>query len=80
MIVVSDTTPLNYLILTETVQVLPALFGQDQTWLERFKNEVRLARQVTHPNVCRVFDIGEFQGDQFISMEYPAEQNRYWQG
>jgi serine/threonine-protein kinase len=52
------------------LKFLPALFGSDQKWLDRFKNEVRLARQVTHPNVCRVFDIGEFQGEQFISMEY----------
>ncbi len=57
------------------LKFLPALFGQDQKWLERFRNEVRLARQVTHPNVCRVFDIGEFQGDQFISMEYVDGEN-----
>jgi eukaryotic-like serine/threonine-protein kinase len=32
-------------------------------------NEVRLARQITHPSVCRVFDIGEEQGQVFLSME-----------
>lgn len=32
-------------------------------------NEVRLARQVTHPNVCRVFDVGEHAGEAFLSME-----------
>src|SRR5437870_4737115 len=32
-------------------------------------NEVRLARQITHPSVCRVFDIGEEQGQIFLSME-----------
>jgi Protein kinase domain len=57
------------------LKFLPALFGQDQTWLERFYNEVRLARQVTHPNVCRVFDIGQFQGEHFISMEYVDGEN-----
>jgi serine/threonine-protein kinase len=57
------------------LKFLPALFGSDQKWLERFRNEVRLARQVTHPNVCRVFDIGEFQGEQFISMEYIDGEN-----
>ena len=57
------------------LKFLPALFGQDQTWLERFYNEVRLARQVTHPNVCRVFDIGQFQGEHFISMEYIDGEN-----
>ncbi len=33
-------------------------------------NEVRLARKVTHPNVCRVHDLGEIDGLPFISMEY----------
>lgn len=32
-------------------------------------NEVRLARRVTHPSVCRVFDIGEERGQIFLSME-----------
>ena len=57
------------------LKFLPALFGSDQKWLERFRNEVRLARQVTHPNVCRVFDIDEYQGEQFISMEYVDGEN-----
>src|SRR5450432_2095457 len=30
--------------------------------LERFHNEVRVARQVSHPNVCRVYDVGEADG------------------
>ena len=31
---------------------------------------MRIARQVSHPNVCRVYDIGEIEGMPFISMEY----------
>jgi serine/threonine-protein kinase len=31
---------------------------------------VRIARQVTHPNVCRVHDIGQVEGQHYISMEY----------
>ena len=31
---------------------------------------MRTARQVTHPNVCRVYDTGEFEGQHFLSMEY----------
>ena len=38
--------------------------------LERFHGEVRIARQVSHPNVCRVYDIGAVDGAAFISMEY----------
>ena len=36
----------------------------------RLRNEVRLARQISHANVCRVYDIGEAQGELFLSMEY----------
>jgi class 3 adenylate cyclase/predicted Ser/Thr protein kinase len=38
--------------------------------LERFKREIRLARQITHRNVLRTFDYGEADGVYFISMEY----------
>lgn len=37
--------------------------------LERFRREVKLARRVTHKNVARMFDIGEHEGDRFLTME-----------
>ena len=40
------------------------------TRLERFYAEVRIARQVSHPNVCRVYDVGEIDGQHYLSMEY----------
>jgi serine/threonine protein kinase len=36
----------------------------------RLLNEVRMAREVSHPSVCRVFDVGEHDGELFMSMEY----------
>lgn len=42
----------------------------DGEQLERLKSELRLARRITHPNVLRTFDFGEFQGSPYISMEY----------
>jgi serine/threonine protein kinase len=42
----------------------------DPAALDRFRGEVRNARQITHPNVCRVYDIGEHEGRTFLSMEY----------
>lgn len=42
----------------------------DAADLARFHNEVRVARLVAHPNVCRVYDIGEIDGLPFISLEY----------
>ncbi len=38
--------------------------------LTRFYDEVRIARQITHANVCRVYDIGEVEGSPYLSMEY----------
>jgi serine/threonine-protein kinase len=52
------------------LKFLPAEAARDQRLLERFHGEVRLARQVSHPNVCRVYDIGEVEGLPFLSMEY----------
>jgi hypothetical protein len=43
---------------------------RDPDRLQRLLNEVRIARQVSHPNVCRVYDAVEFEGHHFITMEY----------
>ncbi|HEY1957729.1 MAG TPA: protein kinase [Polyangiaceae bacterium] len=37
--------------------------------VERFRREVKLARRVTHPNVARTFDLGEHEGERFLTME-----------
>ena len=55
---------------TVALKFLPKDFADDPQWLEYFHNEVRLSRQVSHPNVCRVYDIGEVDGQHFLSMEY----------
>src|SRR5580692_12486634 len=44
---------------TVALKFLPKSLAQTDQALERFTREVRLARQVSHPNVCRVFDLGE---------------------
>ncbi|MGD0529865.1 MAG: protein kinase [Polyangiaceae bacterium] len=38
--------------------------------LDRFRQEVKLARRVTHRNVARTYDIGESEGDKFLTMEF----------
>jgi serine/threonine-protein kinase len=45
-------------------------FDADPNRLQRFLNEVRTARQVSHTNVCRIYDAGEVAGQHFLSMEY----------
>jgi serine/threonine-protein kinase len=52
------------------LKFLPAEAATNQRLLERFHGEVRIARQVSHANVCRVYDIGQVEGMPFISMEY----------
>ena len=52
------------------LKFLPATLKQDPQQLAQFHNEARTARQVSHPNVCRVYDIGEADGLLFLTMEY----------
>jgi serine/threonine protein kinase len=52
------------------LKFLPEAASQDADVLERFRNEVRTARRVSHPNVCRVYDMAEVNGQIFLSMEY----------
>jgi serine/threonine-protein kinase len=52
------------------LKFLPEVLSQDAAALARFHAEVRTARQVSHPNVCRMFDIGEDGGTLFLTMEY----------
>jgi len=39
---------------------------------ETLRREIILSRRVTHPNVCRVYDVAEIAGEEFVSMEYIA--------
>ncbi len=52
------------------LKFLPDRFLSDGAALARFHREVRVARQVSHRNVCRVYDIGEVEGKHFLSMEF----------
>jgi serine/threonine-protein kinase len=51
------------------LKFLPEAVSDEET-LTRFRNEVRIARKISHPNVCRVYDIGEAENSIFLSMEY----------
>ena len=52
------------------LKFLPDDLAADPQRLALFHKEVRVARQVTHRNVCRMYDIGEVDGRYFLSMEY----------
>ena len=49
---------------------LKFLRGDEPTLAARLRDETRTARQVSHPNVCRVHDVAEWNGRPFVSMEY----------
>ena len=52
------------------IKVIRTELAQNPHVLHRFKQELILARQVTHRNVIRIFDLGEAQGVKFITMEF----------
>lgn len=58
--------------LTQPVALkfLPDHLKNDGAALARFHREVRVARQISHRNICRVYDIGEAEGHLFLSMEF----------
>jgi predicted Ser/Thr protein kinase len=52
------------------LKFLPADRLKSTSWRDQFYAEVRMARQVSHPNICRVYDVGESDGRLFLSMEF----------
>src|SRR5258708_11035071 len=52
------------------LKFLPAGVAADAARLAQFHAELRLARQVSHKNVCRLYDLGDADGRRFLTMEY----------
>jgi serine/threonine protein kinase/tetratricopeptide (TPR) repeat protein len=52
------------------LKLLKPEIAADRETLERFGNEIRLARKIGQRNVCRMFDLGEAEGTHFITMEF----------
>lgn len=49
--------------------------AKDKKTIERFSNELRLARRIRHKNICQMFDLGEEKGSHFITMEFVEGQD-----
>ena len=52
------------------LKIMPRDVARDKDALDAFRKEARLARRLSHPNIVRIHDIGEYQGVRMISMEY----------
>jgi serine/threonine-protein kinase len=55
---------------TVALKFLPPRLERDPVLLGRLHDEVRLGRQIAHPNVCHLYDIVEWDGAHFVAMEY----------
>jgi len=52
------------------VKLIMPEIARDEATIERFRNELKVARKVTHRNVCRMYDLGKSENDYYITMEY----------
>ena len=57
------------------LKIISPMLSTDPESLERLKREVSSARRIAHPNIIRIFDIGESNGLHFVSMEFFPGQN-----
>ena len=55
---------------TVAIKLMSEVMARRHDGLQRLTDEVRLARTIAHPNVCRVYDIGYAEGWHYLSMEY----------
>lgn len=49
--------------------------ASDKKTIQRFSNELKFARKIRHKNICQMFDLGEYRGKHFITMEYVEGQD-----
>src|SRR5687767_3039314 len=57
------------------LKILRRKTAQDPDAAERFRREILLARRITHPNVCRIFEAGVHEAVPFLTMELLPGEN-----
>jgi serine/threonine protein kinase/tetratricopeptide (TPR) repeat protein len=70
-----------YKVFDQEVQAKMALklikpeISADRNTIDRFRNELKIARDVSHKNICRMYDLGREAGSYFITMEYVSGED-----
>jgi serine/threonine protein kinase/Tfp pilus assembly protein PilF len=70
-----------YKVFDQEVQAKMALklikpeISADKNTIDRFRNELKIARDVSHKNICRMYDLGREAGSYFITMEYVSGED-----
>jgi serine/threonine protein kinase len=70
-----------YKVIDQEVQAKIALklikpeVSADKTTIDRFRNELKIARDISHKNICRMYDLGREGGNYFITMEYVSGED-----
>ncbi len=70
-----------YKVLDKEVNAKVALklikreIASDKKTIERFRNELKVARDISHKNVCRMYDLGKEEGTYYITMEYVSGED-----
>jgi len=57
------------------LKLLKPEISADEQAIERFSNELRFSRKISHRHVCRMFDLGEAEGTHYITMEYVSGED-----
>jgi TonB family protein len=57
------------------IKILKSELAGEEGTITRFRNELRLARKITNKNICKMYDLNDYQGLQFITMEYIAGED-----
>ena len=58
-----------------SLKVLKPAWASDRKSVERFQNEIRLARKISHKNICRLYDFGQDDGHCYLTMEFVTGQD-----
>ena len=57
------------------IKLIKPEISTDKNTIERFQNELKFARKISHRNVCRMYDLNKEEGSYYITMEYVSGED-----